>query len=148
MTLQGNYSWGSGRAGVSITKADVDFDGEAALPDGGNAMPIGTVASLFVDQDIPRYNLRVGATLELADRLDGDYLADADFINHAGYGVVNAYAEWRPQAYQDVVVRLGVDNLFDKTYYERTSYVRNTRRNVYPVYAPGRTVTLGLDLDF
>lgn len=148
VTLQANYSWGSGRAGAGITHANVEYDGEKALPSGGNAMPVGTVASLFIDQDIPRYNLRVGATLELADRLEGDYLTAAGFEDHAGYGVLNTYAEWRPQQYDNVVVRLGVDNLFDKTYYERSSYVQYGPRGVYPVYAPGRTVTLGLNLDF
>lgn len=148
VTLQGNYSWGSGRVGVSVTKADVDYDGQEALPSGGNAMPIGTVASLFFDQDIPQYNLRVGGTLELAGRLDGDYLTAAGFDDHAGDGVVNAYAEWRPASHENVVVRLGVDNLFDKTYYERSSYVQFSPRDVYPLYAPGRTVTLGLNMDF
>lgn len=148
VTLQANYSWGTGRVGGSITKATVEYDGEDALPSGGNAMPIGTVASLFVDQDIPQYNLRVGATLELADRLDGDYLTEAGFSDHAGYGVVNAYAEWRPRRHDNVVVRLGVDNLLDKTYYERSSYVQYSPRDVQPLYAPGRTVTLGLNMDF
>lgn len=147
-TLQGNYSWGSGRVGASATKAHVEYDGEDALPNGGDAMPIGTVASLFIDQDIPEYNLRLGGTLELAGRLDGDYLTEAGFSDHAGYGVVNAYAEWRPETYQNVVMRLGVDNLFDKTYYERSSYVQYNPRDVDPLYAPGRTVTLGLNLDF
>lgn len=148
VTLQGNYSWGSGRFGANLTTAHVEYDGEDALPNGGDAMPIGTVASLFVDQDIPQHNMRVGATLELADRLDGDYLTEAGFSDHAGYGVVNAYAEWRPATYENVVVRLGVDNLLDKTYYERSSYVQYSPRDVEPLYAPGRTVTLGLNLDF
>lgn len=148
VTLQGNYSWGSGRFGANLTTAHVEYDGEDALPNGGDAMPIGTVASLFVDQDIPQHNMRVGATLELADRLDGDYLTAAGFSDHAGYGVVNAYAEWRPATYENVVVRLGVDNLLDKTYYERSSYVQYSPRDVEPLYAPGRTVTLGLNLDF
>ncbi|MFV0410066.1 MAG: TonB-dependent receptor domain-containing protein [Paracoccus sp. (in: a-proteobacteria)] len=147
-TLQGNYSWGSGRVGAGVTRAHVEYDGEDALPSGGDAIPIGTVASLFVDQDIAQYDLRVGGTLELANRLDGDYLTEAGFSDHAGYGVVNAYAEWRPETYKDLVVRLGVDNLFDKNYYERSSYVQYSSRDVQPLYAPGRTVTLGLNMDF
>lgn len=147
-TLQGNYSWGSGRVGASFTKAKVTVDGEEALPNGGNAMPIGEVASIFVDQEFAQYGLTVGATLELASRLSGDYITEAGFSDHPGYGVVNAYGEWRPAQYENVVVRLGVDNLFDKTYYERTSFVQYPDRDVYPVYAPGRTVTLGLNMDF
>ena len=148
VTVQANYSWGSGRAGASLTKADVEYDGDDILPDGGDAMPIGEMATLFVDQDLSQYNLRVGGTLELAGRLDDAYITEGGFGELAGYGVVNTYAEWRPEDYQNVVVRLGVDNLFDKTYVERTSYGRNPARDVYPVYAPGRTVTLGVSMDF
>ncbi|MFV0303388.1 MAG: TonB-dependent receptor domain-containing protein [Paracoccus sp. (in: a-proteobacteria)] len=148
VTVQANYNWGSGRVGASMTKADVDYEGEDVLPNGGNAMPIGDMATLFVDQDLPQYNLRVGGTLELAGRLDDSYITDAGYSELPGYGVVNAYAEWRPQDYRNVVVRLGVDNLFDKTFYERTSYAQYAPRDVYPLYAPGRTVTLGVNMDF
>ena len=92
--------------------------------------------------------LRFGGTVELAGRLDDSYITEGGFAEIPGYGVVNAYAEWRPEDYQNVVVRLGVDNLFDKTYFERTSYAQFARREVYPVYAPGRTVTLGVSMDF
>ncbi len=148
VTIQANYSWGSGRAGASLTKAKVEYDGEDILPDGGDAMPIGEIATLFVDQELPQYNLRFGGTVELAGRLDDSYITEGGFAEIPGYGVVNAYAEWRPEDYQNVVVRLGVDNLFDKTYFERTSYAQFARREVYPVYAPGRTVTLGVSMDF
>lgn len=148
VTLSGQYSWGSGRVGASLTKAKLSYDGDELPPAGGEVTPIGTVASLYVDQEIPQYNLTVGATVELADRLSGDYIDDNGFGDHPGYGVVNAYAAWRPAQYENVVVRLGVDNLLDKAYYERSSYGRNLVRDVYPLYAPGRTVTLGLTLDF
>ena len=111
-------------------------------------MPFGTVAALFIDQEIPQHNLKVGATWALARRLSGDALTDAGFEDHPGYGVVNAYAEWRPERHENVVLRLGVDNLLDKAYYERSSYGRNLLRDVTPLYAPGRTVTLGVNLDF
>lgn len=148
VTMSGNYSWGSGRVGASLTHAKLTYDGDELPPAGGEAAPIGTVATLFVDQEIPQYNLRVGATLELADRLSGDEITDNGFEDHPGYGVLNAYAEWRPASYDNVVLRVGVDNLLDKAYYERSSYGRNTIRDVTPLYAPGRTVTLGLNLDF
>lgn len=148
VTASAQYSWGSGRAGVSVTDADVSLDGDDLPPAGGEAVPVGTVAALFVDQDIPQYDLKVGATWALARRLSGDALAAAGFGDHPGYGVVNAYAEWRPERHENVVVRLGVDNLLDKAYYERSSYGRNLVRDVTPLYAPGRTVSLGLSLDF
>ena len=148
VTVQLNYGWDTGRIGASLTKARLTEDGQRVLPNGGNVIPVGEVASIYVDQDIPQYNLTVGATLELASRLSGDYLTDGGFDQIPGYGVLNAYAEWRPASQENVVLRLGVDNLLDKTYYERGSYARNFDRNVYPVQAPGRTVTLGLNVDF
>lgn len=148
VTASAQYGWGSGRAGVSVTRADVSLDGDDLPPAGGEAVPIGTVAALFVDQEIPQHNLTVGATWALAKRLSGDAVTDAGFADHPGYGVVNAYAEWRPARHENVVLRLGVDNLLDKAYYERSSYGRNLERDVTPLYAPGRTVTLGATLDF
>ncbi|WP_252733810.1 TonB-dependent receptor domain-containing protein [Paracoccus marinaquae] len=149
-TLQGAYTWGSGRVGGSFTKADVTLDGEDKLPDGGTGMPFGELATLYIDQEIPQYNLTVGGNLEWAGDLSGDYLSEAGFYDHSSYAVVNVYGEWRPESHDNMVVRLGIDNLFDEDYYERSSYVERDRggRDIDPLYAPGRTVTLGLNVDF
>ncbi|WP_240540284.1 TonB-dependent receptor [Paracoccus sp. pheM1] len=147
-TLQGAYSWGSGRVGGSFTKADVTQDGEDRLPNGGTAVPVGKVATLYVDQEIAQYNAKVGATVEWADKLSGDYLTEAGFSEAPSYTVLNLYGEWRPEHYQNVVLHLGVDNVFDRKYSERSSYVQYDARGVQPLYAPGRTVTLGLKMDF
>lgn len=147
-TLQGNYSWGSGRVGASFTKADVTQNGEEVLPSGGTVVPVGQLATLFVDQELAQYNLKVGGTLQWANDLEGDYLTEAGFEDHESYTVVNAYAEWRPESYENVAVHLNVDNLFDENYSERSSYVQFNERNVLPLYAPGRTVTLGVKMDF
>lgn len=155
-TLQGTYSWGSGRVGGSFTKADVSQGGVDLLPGGGTAVPIGKVATLFVDQEIAQYNLKVGASLEWADKLKGNYTTtDGGFYDESSYTVVNVYGEWRPETYKNVAVHLGIDNLFDRTYYERSSYGERDvirggalARDINPLYAPGRTVTLGVKLDF
>mgnify|MGYP002714490463 FL=1 len=147
-TLQGAYSWGSGRVGGSFTKADVTQGGEDRLPNGGTAVPVGQVATLYVDQEIAQYNAKVGATVEWANKLSGDYLTEAGFSDAPSYTVLNLYGEWRPQNYENVVVHLGIDNVFDRTYSERSSYVQFDARGVQPLYAPGRTVTLGLTMDF
>jgi hemoglobin/transferrin/lactoferrin receptor protein len=155
-TLQGTYSWGSGRVGGSFTKANVSQGGIDVLPGGGTAVPVGKVATLFVDQELAQYNAKVGASLEWADKLKGNYnTTDGGFYDESSYTVVNLYGEWRPESYQNVVLRLGVDNVFDRTYYERSSYGERDvirggalARDINPLYAPGRTVTLGLKLDF
>ncbi len=147
-TLQGNYSWGLGRVGASFTDADVTQNGVNVLPAGGTVVPVGKLATLFVDQEIPQYNLKVGATLEWSGKLSTEEMQAAGFEDHNSYTVVNVYGEWRPQNYQNVAVHLNIDNLLDETYYERSSYVRGGPRDVGPLYAPGRTVTLGVKMDF
>ncbi|WCR15870.1 TonB-dependent receptor (plasmid) [Paracoccus seriniphilus] len=147
-TLQGSYSWGSGRVGASYTKADVTQDGDDVLPSGGTVMPVGDLATLYIDQEIPQYNLTVGGTLEWAGTLSGDYLTEAGYDDHSSYAVLNAYAKWRPARFDNLVVHFSIDNIFDEEYYERSSYVQYSPRDVYPLYAPGRTATLGLTLDF
>lgn len=147
-TLQAAYTWGSGRVGGSFTKADVTQDGEDRLPNGGTAVPVGKVATLYVDQELAQYNAKVGATVEWADKLSGDYLTEAGFSEAPSYTVLNLYGEWRPANYENVVLHLGVDNVFDRNYSERSSYVQYEARGVMPLYAPGRTVTLGLKMDF
>lgn len=147
-TLQGNYSWGLGRVGASFTDADVTQNGVNVLPAGGTVVPVGKLATLFVDQEIPQYNLKVGGTIEWSGKLSTEEMQAAGFEDHNSYTVVNVYGEWRPQDYQNVAVHLNVDNLLDETYYERSSYVQGGPRDVGPLYAPGRTVTLGVKMDF
>ncbi|TNE69061.1 MAG: TonB-dependent receptor [Rhodobacteraceae bacterium] len=151
VTLNGQYNWGSGRFGASYTKADVTEDGDFVIPDGGTVMPVSDVATLYVDQELPAANMTLGATVEWAGKLDDDLMESAGYEAHASYTVVNAYAEWQPPQIEGAKVRLGVDNLFDETYYERSSYVYreiSATRTVYPAYASGRTVSLSLTLDF
>ncbi len=149
-TLNGQYRWDTGRAGVSFTKAKVTTDGAFQLADGGGLMPIGEMASIYIDQALPQYNLKVGATLEWAGKLSDPSLTAVGYKDHASYSVVNVYAEWTPPAYRNIAVRLGVDNLFDRDYYERSSYIERDMgsRYVYPLKAPGRTVTLGVNMTF
>ncbi|MDS9466651.1 TonB-dependent receptor [Paracoccus sp. MBLB3053] len=149
-TMQGNYSWGSGRVGASFTKADLTQNGEEVLPDGGTVMPIGDMATLFVDQEIAQYNMKVGGTVEWAGDLSSDLMEEAGFSDHGSYTVLNLHGEWRPGNYENVAVHLNIDNVFDRDYYERSSYVQRVRgtREIDPLYAPGRTVTLGVKMDF
>ena len=154
-TLQAAYNWGSGRAGGSFTKAKVTQDDTEVLPGGGTAVPVGDIATLYVDQDLARYGLTFGASLEWAGKLSTDDMAAEGFADHDSYTVVNLYGEWRPANYENVTLHLGIDNLFDRSYYERSSYVQRDvfrggvlARDIDPMYAPGRTVTLGVGLAF
>lgn len=149
-TLNASREWDNTRIGASFTKADVTTDGDFTLPAGGSFMPIGDMAALYVDHVMPQYDLKLGATLEWADDLWDESMRAAGYKGHDSYSVVNVYAEWTPPQLKGAMLRLGVDNLFDETYYERTSYVNREMgsRDIEPAYAPGRTVTLSVSKSF
>lgn len=149
VTLTAAYRWGTSRIGASYTKADVTTGGQFALPEGGTVMPISDMASLYIDTEIPGHDLKLGATVEWAGKLSDAVMTAGGFADHNSYTVVNAYAEWAPPSVEGMAVRLGIDNLLDENYYERSSYVqRISGRLVEPHYAPGRTVSLGVNMKF
>ncbi|MBU2891050.1 TonB-dependent receptor domain-containing protein [Celeribacter halophilus] len=141
-TLNAAYSWGTGRVGVNYTNVDVSYDGEDIDPGNSVFTPVGDTAALYVDQEFAEYNLKVGGTVEWAGSID----CTDSFEPQDAYTVVNAYAEWQPQTLSGTTLRLGVDNLFDETYYERSSYGNGVKASA--IYAPGRTISLTATLDF
>ena len=108
-----------------------------------------TVSDLWVDHDVSAWNTVLGASVEWAGSIDERIVEGTTYYKQPSYTVVNAYAECTPQAYEKVAVRLSVDNLFDKNYYERSGFGANDGRGgIEPVWAPGRTVTLGATMKF
>ncbi|WP_062561501.1 TonB-dependent receptor domain-containing protein [Paracoccus aminovorans] len=149
-TLHGTYDFGNTRIGASFTKADVTGDDEEVVANNGvYFMPVGETAALWVDHDVSAWNTVLGASVEWAGSIDERIVEGTTYYKQPSYTVVNAYAEWTPQAYEKVAVRLSVDNLFDKNYYERSGFGANDGRGgIEPVWAPGRTVTLGATMKF
>ncbi len=148
-TLNGSYDFGQTRVGATFTKADVTIGGVSTAPDASTFMPIGNMATLYIDHDLPNQNMTVGATVEWAGKISDEVATAAGFYDQEAYTVVNAYAEWTPQSYENLALRLSVDNLFDENYYERSGYAASSSRGgIDPVYAPGRTVTFGASLKF
>lgn len=145
VTLNASYRWSATRIGATFTHARVTAGNADILPNSGTFMPIGDMATLFIDHEIPDYNLKLGATVAWAGKID----AIDTFYEQPAYTVVNAYAEWTPSTFENMTVRLGVENLFDETYYERSGYAASSARGgLEPVYAPGRTFTLHTALRF
>lgn len=143
VTLNASYRFIDTTIGGTYTFADVTLDGVSAIPDGSTFMPVGDMATLFIDHEFVDYNLKVGATLEWAGKISDEVASAANFYDQPSYTVVNAYAEWTPPKLENTTFRLGVDNLFDETYYERSSYAaRDAKGGIDPMWAPGRTVTL------
>ncbi len=150
-TLNASYDFGTTRVGGTVTKADVEIGDNSALPNSSLFMPVGDMATLYVDHDIAAADMTVGASLKWAGKIKDAYASESGFYDQPSYTVVNAYAEWKPEAYKNVSVRLGVDNLLDERYSERGGFAQqeNPRRGlIEPVYAPGRTFTLGTAIKF
>jgi hemoglobin/transferrin/lactoferrin receptor protein len=145
VTVNASYRWNDTRIGATFTKARLTSGDATILPNSGTFMPIGDMATLFIDHEIPDYNLKLGATLAWAGSID----AIGTFYEQKAYAVVNAYAEWTPPAFDNMTLRIGVENLFNETYYERSGYATSSARGgIEPVYAPGRTVTFHTALKF
>ncbi|MEQ9245282.1 MAG: TonB-dependent receptor, partial [Nitratireductor sp.] len=115
----------------------------------GTFMPIGDMATLYIDHEIPDYNLKLGASLAWAGKISDAYATAEGFYDQPAYTVVNTYAEWTPPSYENMTIRVGVENLFDETYFERTGFAASSSRGgIEPVYAPGRTFTFHTAVKF
>lgn len=148
-TLNASYRLNDTRFGATYTKAKLTNAGLSVLPDGGHFMPVGDMATLYVDHDFVDYNLKVGASMAWAGKISDVVATNANFLDQPSYTVFNAYAEWTPPANENASFRLGIDNIFNETYTERSSYAASTSRGgIDPVYAPGRTITLQATVKF
>lgn len=149
VTLNAGYRWENTKIGATFTKAKVTVGGVSALPNSGTFMPIGDMATLYIDHEIPDYNLKLGASLAWAGKISDAYATAEGFYDQPAYTVVNTYAEWTPPAYENMTIRVGVENLFDETYFERTGFAASSNRGgIDPVYAPGRTFTFHTAVKF
>ena len=149
VTLNAGYQWGATSIGATYTYADVTQGANAALPNSGPFMPVGHMATAFIDHEFVDYNLKVGASLSWAGKVSHAYATGNGFLDQSSYTVVNAYAEWHPPINENITLRVGVENLFDETYFERASYATSTARGgIDPVFAPGRTFTFKTTFTF
>lgn len=153
VTLDGRYDFGATQIGASFTKADVTADGTAVTPTNGTyLMPVGELATVYIDHQLPNLNTKIGASLEWAGKVDAQRTATHIFPQQEDYTVVNAYAEWTPESYKGLNLRLSVDNLLDEKYSERSGFATRTDLAggsvLDPVWAPGRTIALNIAYKF
>lgn len=152
-TLNGRYDFGATQIGATYTKADVTAGGEPVPPTNGTYfMPMGDLATLYIDHEFADGNTKIGANVEWASSVDGQRSDRHLFPAQDSYKVVNAYAEWTPEDYKGLNLRLSVDNVFDKTYSERSGFSTRTDLTggsvLSPVMAPGRTISVNATYKF
>lgn len=149
VTLNTSYVWNNTTIGGTFTYAKVTAGDHTALPNSGTFMPVGSIATAYIDHEFVDYNIKVGASLQWAAKISDAYATQNGFLDQPSYTLVNAYAEWSPPAYDKATFRIGVENLLDETYYERSGFAPSTNRGgIEPVYAPGRTFTLSAAVKF
>lgn len=142
--LNASYQFLHTQVGMNATLAKVSQGraADALLPEGGDAMPVGNTLALYVDHSIAAWNTQLGASVQVAQKESfSDKALASGFTEQGTYAVANVYAQWQPQGNDQLTLRLGIDNLFDRAYYTRSTYPL-TPGKVTPIMAAGRTINL------
>ena len=142
--LHAAYQFQHTQVGMNATLAKVTQGNaaDALLPEGGDAMPVGNIATFHVDHQVPAWNAKFGANLRVPDKEKfSDKALASGFTEQGTYAVVGAYGEWQPHGNDQLRLRLGVDNLFNRQYYTRSTYPLPPGK-VTPIMASGRAVNV------
>ena len=103
---------------------------------------VGDSISLNLGYEVPKYDLKFNWT-SLVNRTDDSVSSGAD-IHKVGYQVHNISMQWLPSQLEALSMTLGVENIFDKTYYSHASYSSDTVQD----YEAGRNVKLSASYVF
>ncbi|MEP0233696.1 TonB-dependent receptor [Roseibium sp.] len=139
--LSGGYNWGNGflklsYADTRLSLADTAFQSYYLINIGA---PVGQIISGEIAHTFNEYDLTLGATLDAALAYDGFVSSGYGTIDP--YTVVNAYAEYKPEQFEFLSLRLEANNIFDQTYSDRATYGAEYD-SITPLYEPGRSFRL------
>lgn len=124
-----------------VPLADGDF---------GAGVTTGRTWSLKLIQALPAWGLDLGWTARVIESLQYAPASDpAQRLTKPGYSVHDVFAVWRPQSVKGLQVKLAVNNVFDKFYYDQATYAYHTgfgKMLGYP--EPGRDLRVELGWQF
>ncbi|SCZ64750.1 hemoglobin/transferrin/lactoferrin receptor protein [Epibacterium ulvae] len=147
--LAATYGWDSGFARFTASKSENYINGAKAssfyVLDYG--APLGTVLALEVQQELPQYNLVIGGNIDAALSYNHNASESDPVSELAGYEVVNIFAEYTPPAADNVTIRAGIDNLFDRQFADRATY-GGDYETFNTLKEPGRTISLVATVKF
>lgn len=127
-------------ASVGVSQAKPSLNGEP-LSQGDSLLLGNTDGRTWVaqlDYQLPAQHLKVGWTGRLVEKLK--YVPEGS-DPRAGYAVHDVYAQWQPTGKDDVTLTLTVKNLFDKFYYEQSSFGYHPRWGAVAGFPePGRDI--------
>ncbi len=110
----------------------------------------GRTWKLGVDYALKSFNLELGWASRFVESLDTT-AADNNAVAYTkqGYGVHDLNVNWQPTGKDTLKVRFAVKNVFDKYYYDQSTYSFNSANNAYLGLAePGRDYRLELSYKF
>nr|WP_286009949.1 TonB-dependent receptor [Larsenimonas salina] len=141
--VEASIGWGVGRYDTRLSYTTVDLEDADGKPL-GDAMAIGasTGDSWVWDHEYRLEHVTLGYTLNAVERLSD--VADGD-TEKPGYVTHDLRAQWRPAAYSGLTLTLAVNNVFDKAYFDQTTFALEGNS---AVYEPGRDVRLGMSYAF
>ena len=115
------YQAGQWSASLGVSHAKPSLNGSPLSS--GDAFLLGNAAGRTwvaqLDYAMPAQHLMLGASARLTEQLD---YVPTGAQTKAGYTVMDVYAQWLPTGKEDVRVNLGVKNLFNKFYYDQSSF--------------------------
>jgi hemoglobin/transferrin/lactoferrin receptor protein len=140
------YDWDVGFVRVKYAHIDVTIDGQPADSDTGTyiATPVGDIITIVGAYTFDSWDVTVGGDIEIAPEYDRVVAGSPPY---PAYEVVNVFAEYRPEAYANLIFRAEVNNLFDETYSDRATY-GSEFGNVTPLFEPGRSFVFSAKATF
>lgn len=137
-TLGAGYNWSTGFVRVSYIDADVEINGASGDSDTLQyfGTPLGQIINLEAAHLFEAIDVTVGGNLEAG--LKNDDLVSQGYQELDAYQVVNLFAEYSPQAFEFLTLRLEANNVFDEDYADRTAYGQEFS-TVRPMNEPGRS---------
>lgn len=144
-----SYSTSRTRVTLNYTYSNVTNDGETSLYDYYLAAPTGSIFGLNVSHQLnDAWTLGAFATNALGNG-DTDSLTDGAAAVDAqpAYEVVNLFATYQPQQFDNLWIRFGIDNVLDETYANRSNSGSGST-DIIPFNEPGRTVSVLAKLTF
>ncbi|MBN9423391.1 MAG: hypothetical protein BGO63_13185 [Candidatus Accumulibacter sp. 66-26] len=148
--LGGGWKQGAFRAGLAVSQAKPKLNGND-LGDGDFSLGVSTGRTwlLSAGYALPAWNLDFGWNARIVEKLSYRPSGAAAEWSKKGYTVHDVQANWQPLGKDRVRVTLSVRNLFDKFYYDQTTYGAQALNGPILGYAePGRDVRLDLNWKF
>lgn len=147
--LGGEYRAGNFRAGASVAHARPKLNG-VDLSDVNFSLGVSTGRTWLVNLGfaMPAWNLDIGWNGRHVEGHEYKNAAGAVTLEKDGYTIHDLYANWHPLGKDTLRVTLAVRNLFDKFYYDQSSYGLSSGGKVLGYAEPGRDVRLDLSWKF